>query len=537
MNFENSNHRDLKEYLDENEDQLVGAAEAFYADIKGMLRTGLDRMESEIEATAEPPNVCIFAPIELVKEDVHQVQITDYDYGLGREIGEGEFLLAMSLFLGYRYGRDFDESNLYQSLFHRYFRKNLHGDDNHWVAKMIYYLNQRDFHEPHARFYPEYRSIVVNSFFDIGIGKNDTPKILEPMYTYMRRRPGDPKAATLHEMTHLYIHEKSKFRTMNSKIAAIDEAAAQSVSNVVNSEKVPSSSYYSGNSIDREVMQAARQVFNDSTANLDWNKAVSRIRKEAVRSINDVVGGEDPIKALRNEDEFRSRMIRIVSYTIERTENEVLRDVASVGFYSDELKERLEEVDGGIVSMPDVLHKCSGLEREAEDLEKMAEEGLIREDLIEMTEKVASESSKIFSLVLEKNESPGPSVEEAKEVKILDYIIGNPDWTDPAFIEKGDKELQGQLLNVLEVYRRLVVETYEASEELAKRAETIEKESRALSGRYKNERAVRKAKSIANYAEDISEAMNSSRENLRQIEEMIEVAQSRMEEIDGGLEV
>lgn len=525
MDFEDRSHQDLRRYLDENEDQLVDTVENFYADIKGMLSQGLDTMESEIDATIHPPNVCIFAPVDLVRDDVQGVQITDYDYNIGREIGEGEFLLAMSLFLGYRYGHDFDgESNLYRGLFHRFYQKHLHGEDNHWIPKMIFYLNQRDFHEPHARFYPEYRSIVVNSFLDMGLGKGDMPKILEPIYTYMSKKPGDPRAATLHEMTHLYIHEKSKFRKRNSEIAAINEAAGQSVSNVINSDKIPSSSYYRGDLIDKEVMQAARQVFNESTAGLDWNEAVSRIREEAVRAIDDIVDGEDPIRALREEDELRSRIIRIVSYTIERTEREVLKDVASVGFYSEELEERF--------SMPNVLDTIFKLKREAEDLEEIAEEGLISKDFTEKTEMVVSESLKMSSLVLEKNESPGPSLAEANDVKILEQIIGDPDWTDPSFIQMSDKKLEEQLLNVLEAYRRLVVETYEASEELANRAKKVEKESEVLSRSYENERAARKASWMAEHAGKIFESMDSSRANLKHIEEMIEVAQTRMEELD-----
>lgn len=506
-------HNELRDYLDDNEDEIFQSVSTFYSNVIETNGSDIREIEKTVDASASIQGLCIGAPIEKVNKE-----ISEGDYRIDREITEEEFLISWSLELGMH------EDELASDEMSQLFRDFLNEQRDHWSRKIAEYVTNRNYDGEGGRFFYKYDSISVNAISsDVSI-EGDIPFVLEPLLSLLQSRSDDFTATAIHEMTHNYIKENSKFRKRTKAIKSLDEAAAQSIDNVFDEKSAPSGRYYEED-YDQDVMQAARQVFLKKIEGKSMPEAVSLIRREAVKAIDKVADGEDPIKALREESDKRSRIVRIASYATKRMADDVIKDLAIIGIekpyhkFADE-----EQSRNRINEIIEIRGDVDKVKKASKRLNKLLKEGKISQDLREPTERLSRDSAKIYELVRQRYQD-----EIEDDTSFLDKIFGEPIWTEPA--DYTDDELIDYMDGILYRYKNLVEEAASRARKMESATETIHGEGEQLIQEYRNQEARKNVKLIVQETEKIHEEIDQVRQNLEEADKMAQIGLNKIEEL------
>ncbi|MFB6241593.1 MAG: hypothetical protein ABEJ36_02210 [Candidatus Nanosalina sp.] len=507
---------ELKEYFDSSDWRSVSGE--FHAGLRDSVRTEIDSIEPSIDATIDPPNVCVFAPAERLETPL------SHHFDSIESVSDAEVLAGMSIFLG----RTFDDlvsEEMREMCF--YFMNEYQEHKLTKIAGYFNYLRRNDLQSYHnyiGRCFPVENYFALNHFHRENLPE-DLPDFLVPARDFLGMNgSGNVQEVVVHEMTHAYIENKAKFRKRTDTISSLDEAAAQAVSNVFDEHNVPSARYYEEN-IDQDVMQAARQVFLELIEDKDGQEAVSLIRRKAVEAVDKVVDGEDPIKALRDEIDRRSRIVRIASYATKRMADDVIRDLAVVGITKPYTKfadvrqgyERTKE-------LTEVWGDLEELEKAGKSLHRLSRTGQIKEELRSPTEELSENTRKIHTLLRKDYED-----EIETDISFLEDIFGDPDWTDPALYDEG--ELLSYMDGILYRYTNLMEEAVSRARKLESATETVHREGEVLARKYENREAMDKVKMIIQETERLHKEMDEVRQNLEEAEEMAETGLNKIEEL------
>jgi len=394
--------------------------------------------------------------------------------------------------------------------------------DIHRITRIKQDLEGSDIHEPLGRYFSGQDAMAMNTLvgFDHKIPLEKVPLILRPLFWYMSNRSHrEAKETLVHEMTHAYIHKKSNPGEFTSAMRAIGEAATQTLNNLFGREGAPPETYYKGeNPLDPEIMQAARQAFFNSTEDMEINKAVSELRTRAVTAINKIDNGEDPIAAVREQDDHKTKMIRVASHTTKKTVNELHDDLMSMG---------LENLMGGNYVPSSNLKSANNLKRDS-DFGLMLLRSEIKDELVEPTEKIISLSKKPVE-ILEQDYWPNKWSEQQEEV--LKEIFGKPSYTDPEFIPSNGK-FSENLVFILETYLEVVEIAKDRVRKLEAISEELQKESEQLYPRYENSDFEKDVKKIHEHSEQLEKETKNVGKNLGNIEEMIQTAIKKINRIE-----
>lgn len=513
----------MKESL--NKSDWSSEAEGFYSVLRGSVRNELDSIESSIGATVEPPNVCVFAPVEYAERSlIRQFDTID-------SVSEAEILAGMSIFLGRvsrSAGGGFDDlvgEEIGDMCF--YFMGEY---EDHKLVKIARYFNilsksdQKAYHEYAGRFFPEENYFALNCFHEENL-PDDLPEFLVPVRNFLKVDSSDNvRKVVVHEMTHTYIENKSKFKKRTSDIYDLDEAAAQAVDNVFDGNSTPSSKYYKEH-INQDVMQAARQVFLKSIGGKDVPEAVSLIRRKAVKAIDKVVEGEDPVKALRKESNHRSRIVRIASYATKRMADDVIRDLAIVGITKPYTKfADVKQSRNRSKELTQIWGDLEEINSIGEHLHTTAYEGSIKQDLREPTEELSENARKIYSLIRKDYEDNIDG-----DISFIDDIFGESAWTDPAV--HSEDELVNYVDGVLYRYGNLVEEAVSRAEKLELATEKVHEEGETLVEKYNNKEASETVRKLIGETEKLHGEIDEVRQNLEDAEEMVKIGLEKIDEL------
>jgi hypothetical protein len=509
-------HHELKEYFDSS--GWLSVSEGFYAGLRNSVRDEIDSIEPSIDATIDPPDVCVFAPAELLETPL------SHHFDSIESVSDAEVLAGMSIFLGKTFD-DLVSEEMREMCFHF-----MNEYQEHKLTKIAGYFNYlrrndlQNYHNYIGRFFPVENYFALNHFHKENLPR-DLPDFLVPARNFLGTNgSGNVQEVVVHEMTHAYIENEAKFRRRTNTISSLDEAAAQAVSNVFDEDNVPSARYYEEN-IDQDVMQAARQVFLKSIEDKDGQEAVSLIRRKAVEAVDKVVDGEDPVKALREEDDRRSRVVRIASYATKRMADDVVRDLAVVGItrpytkFADvrQAHERTKEIT-------EVWGDLEEVEKAGKSLHHLSSTGGIRKELRSPTEELSQNTKKIHRLLRKDYED-----EIETDISFLDDIFGDPDWTDPALYD--EEELLNYMDGILYRYTNLMEEAVSRARKLESATETVHREGEVLAQKYENRDAVEKVEIIMEETEQLHKEIDEIRQNLDEAEEMAKTGLSKIEEL------
>ena len=511
------NHEEFREYFDENEEELLSKAGGFYSDVRSGIKEELEEFESNIDASIGPPSVCMFAPIEMVNDE-----LAEEDYRI-ESVTEEQFLTAMSMYMGYKH-KEAMPDELAEMCF--YFINH----EDHWVQKILEYITDRSYQKYAGRFFPEYNSLAVNVFTSADLFAGDIPEFLVPVRRFMLISGEDARSTIIHEMTHAYIRNKSSFRSYNRDIYSIDEAAAQSVTNVLNGGNVPSAEYYRDRSVKQEIMQAARQVFLEAVENREEGPAVSIIRVKAVEAIDKITDGEDPIRALREEDDYRSKLVRIVSYATKKMARDVKRDLAVVGLSQNKAFQEYMEEEGKIDVLKDINTIRGDLERIdyiGKVLVSKSHTNSVSKNLRRQTEKVGEDARKISEIVGKDFED---SLPDDSDIEVLDDVFGDPDWTDPD-VRADDVELEEYFDGVLYRYSNVVEEGLRRARRIEKATKTIHSGGESLAQKTSDKETRELLGELIDETERLHKEIDEVRRSLIESVEMAETAESKIEKL------
>lgn len=510
-------HHDLKEFFDGSD--WRSEASSFYSGLRSVAENELEDIESGIEASITPPNICVFAPVEKLEQSLtHHFNQID-------SVSNADILTGMSVFLGWNY-EELVSDEVAEMCFYFYNEYNDHRISK--IAGYFNYLKRNDlsgYHSYTGRFFPEENFFALNHFRRNDLPK-DVPEFLVPARNFLEANgSGNVREVIVHELTHAYIENKSKFRKRTRTISTVDEAAAQAVSNVFDAGNIPSSQYYEDNARSQEVMQAARQVFLSSIDGKNTAEAVSTVRREAVEAIDKIVDGEDPVRALRSEDNIRSKIVRIASYSTKRMAEDVVRDLAVIGItkpyqkHADisESLERKKEIDR-------VWGDIKEIDTTGKYLHAFAHNSRVKDELVEPTEELSQEARKIHDVITSDYE------DILQDTSVLDDIFGESSWTDPAF-PPDDQDLVDYITLILESYDHLIRESVSRAEKLESATEHIHGEGEKLVSRYENEEAAERVKNLMQETEQLYEGIDEVRQNLEEAEEMAEIGLKKIEKL------
>ncbi|MFB6115944.1 MAG: hypothetical protein ABEK10_00385 [Candidatus Nanosalina sp.] len=522
--------------------------ESWYSEFKDTLREELDEVEDEYtDETCDVSEVVAFAPIKRIREDYRE------------DISEAEFLVGMSLTLikeedAHKLVPQEHDSDAWRSFSDRFGMISLGqiGPEDEieldWVGELIRFLRDREYQKPIGRYYPEQDAVALNKLFGYSeVDPEKVPMVMLPLIGFLLARSDDlAKSTLLHEMTHAYIRKRSgaNFTAETSGINAIDEAAAQTVSDLSSyffkqggRENLPSSSYYmdEGLEIDREIMQAAREALTNSIRDKDSSEWIDTVRKRAIKAIGKIEDGEDPIKAVREEDDHRARMIRITAYTIRETVKDAVEDMHKLGL-------ELEFI--GCFTFEKFVDNNSTNHRLKLDLSPEYHEtlGKLRSDLVEPSKELEETVRKFNQKVSDDYLSEKLS---ESEKKILQEVFGSPHWTDPAAEsqwlssnpQRGSEELKEHLVYLLKSYGKIVEVYLQKSGELEEILKVVLKKSRKLEPEYENERYTRDVANLEKKSRKIMNQIQETEQNLKAIEEMIETGIKKLQNLEEGKEL
>jgi hypothetical protein len=305
-------------------------------------------------------------------------------------------------------------------------------------------------------------------------------------------------------------------------MAAINEAATQTVSDLFGRNITTPNSYYRSSddseAIDPELMQAAREVFFSISENKDRNVAISEIRKRAVEAINSIEQGEDPVSAVREEDDRRAKMVRIGSHVTEKTSNEVHQDLLNLG---------MAEIIGISYVPKQVLRPIINLDNDS-DFGLMLFRENIKSELVEPTEDLVSLAEKPMELVegdywLDKRSE--------EHQKALEFFFGNNKWTDPKLL-RSSGGLYSNMMFTLETYLEVIEMGSRRAMKLESMAEELEKRSEELYPRFENEDFKKDVKKIHEDSKKLREELQEVKKSLDKNEEMVEIAIKKLEELN-----
>ena len=507
----------------EDDAEVFREVDEFYSDLKDYMKRILKHFESEFEETCEIPEVNVFAPIDSIN-------------GGSNSISEAEVLIGMSVYISrQRELREYIPEKHHPSIWKDFggnftpFRQVMPdeeiGDQEYnRIEELVRYLGQAELHASLGRYNPQRNCITMNTLVDFDIPEDKIPVILLPVYDYLSNRTSgesnvrEAKITFVHEMTHAYIHQKSNYSEYTLEMKAVNEAATQTVNNLYRGSGHPPESYYRGEeAIDPELMQAAREAFFNSTAFMETEEAVSKIRLKAVEAINRIEDGKDPIKALRDEDDYRSKMVRIGAHTMKKTRDEVEDDLFSIG---------LENFVGGNYVPSSNLGPINRLKQDSNfGIVLFREE--IKSELVEPTKKLISLAEKPREIVAE---SYWPDEWSDGRKKALEEIFGNPHWTDPGKLQ-GDEQLRKNLSFVLETYLEVIQTGFRRIRKLESVSREIQERSEKLIPKYENKDFREDMEKILKDSKNLEEELEEIKEDLENIEEMIEAAIKKIDRI------
>lgn len=504
----------LEERIRSDDEELFNEVESFYSDLKQYLEEILKYFESDYEETCEIPEMCVLAhedyfdfsePDLLIsaslmiagRRNLRQCIPDDKNPDLWRD-------LSSSFMLGQVSPEGYDESDI------------------HRVTEIKQSLEGSDLHEPLGKYFHDRDAMAMNTLvgFDHKIPLEKVPLILRPLFWYMSNRSHrEAKETLVHEMTHAYIHKKSKPEDFTDEMRAVDEAATQTLNDLFGREGVPPEKYYRGeHPLDPEIMQAARQAFFNSTEDMDINEAVSELRTRAVTAINKIDKGEDPIAAVREQDDHKTKMIRVASHATKKTVDELEEDLMSLG---------LENLMSGNYVPSSNLRSTYNLKRDS-DFGIMLLQAEIKDELVEPTEKLVSLAKKPVE-ILEQDYWPNKWSEKQEDV--LKDIFGKPSYTDPEFIPSNG-QFSENLVFILETYLEVVEIAKDRARKLEAVSEELQNESEQLYPRYENPDFEKDVKKIHEHSEQLEKETKNVGKNLGNIEEMIETAIKKINRIE-----
>lgn len=533
----------LEKDVREREGDIFREVESWYSEFKYTLRKELEEVEDEYtDETCDVSEVVAFAPIKRIREDYRE------------DISEGEFLVGMSLTLikeedAHRLVPEEQESDAWRAFSDRFGMISLGqiGPEDEieldWAGELIRFLRDREYQKPIGRYYPEQDAVALNKLFSFSqVDPEKVPLIMLPLIGFLLSRSDDlAKSTLLHEMTHAYIRKRSgaKFTAETSDINAIDEAAAQTVSDLSSyffkqggRDSLPSSSYYmdEGLEIDREIMQSAREALTNSIRDKDSSEWVDTVRKRAAKAIGKIEDNEDPIRAVREEDDHRARMIRITAYTIRETVKDAVEDMHRLGLELDFI---------GRFNFEKFMDNNSSHHQLKLDLSPEYHEtlGKLRSDLVEpskeLEETVRKFNQKVSDDYLSKKLSKS-------EKKVLQEIFSSPHWTDPeaesqwlsSNPQRGSEELKEHLVYLLKSYGKMVEVYRQKSKELEEILKVVLKKSKELEPEYENERYAREVANLEKNSKRIMSQIEETEQNLKAIREMIETGIKKIKDLE-----
>lgn len=506
----------MKDYFDSSD--WRSEAEGFYSGLRGSVRDEVSVVESSIDATVEPPNVCVFAPAEKLESSL------SFHFDSINSVSDAEILAGMSIFLG-RNLDDLVRDEMAEMCF--YFMNEYRDHKLTKIAGYFNYLRREDLQQYHTyigRFFPSENYLALNYFREETL-PDDLPDFLLPAKRFLASNGSSGfQEVVVHEMTHAYIENKSKFRKRTDTISTLDEAAAQAVSSVFDENNVPSSRYYEEN-IDQDVMQAARRIFLKSVEGKDLPEAVSLIRRKAVKAVNEVVDGEDPIKALREGSDRKAKIVRIASYATKRMADDVIRDLAIVGITQPYTKfADIRETHDRTKEITEVWGDLEDIDEAGKKLHALAYKGEVRHDLREPTEQLSENSRKIRRVIRKNYED-----EIEGDVSFIQDIFGDPDWTDPGMYD--EDELLDYMDGILYRYTNLIEEAVSRARKLESATKVIHTEGKELVQKYENQEAVEKVKLTLAETEKLHQELDEVRQNLEEAEEMAQTGLNKIEEL------
>ncbi len=533
----------LEKDLRDRDADVFREVESWYSEFKDTLRKELDEVENEYtDETCDVSEVVAFAPIKRIREDYRE------------DISEAEFLVGMSLTLikeedAHRLVPQEQDSDAWRTFSDRFGMISMGqiGPEDEieldWAGELIRFLRDREYQKPIGRYYPEHDAVALNKLFGYSqVDPEKVPLIMLPLIGFLLSRSDDlAKSTLLHEMTHAYIRKRSgaKFTAETSDVNAIDEAAAQTVSDLSSyffkqggRENLPSSSYYmdEGLEIDREIMQAAREALTNAIRDKDSSEWVDTVRKRAVKAIGKIEDGEDPIRAVREEDDHRARMIRITAYTIRETVKDAVEDMHRLGLELDFI---------GRFNFEKFMDNNSTNHRLKLDLSPEYHEtlGKLRSDLVEPSKELEETVRKFNQKVSDDYLSEELS---ESEKKVLQEIFSSPHWTDPAAEsqwlssnpQRGSEELKEHLIYLLKSYGKIVEVYRQKSGELEEILKVVLRKSRKLEQEYENERYTRDVANLEKNSKKIINQIEETEQNLKAIEEMIETGIKKIQDLE-----
>ncbi len=499
---------DLKHELLHDEERILEDVGTFYGEFKRYLSKVLEHFEKDYKVTRELPETCLFLPRDRLEAPAEKFLIS-----ASIMVTQNRSLTEHIL--------DDEERAAWRS-FGTHFMKGQIGpdpdQDYHWATTMSTTIQVQEDYKPLGKYFWNSDSIAINTLAGFDVAKEHFPLILHPLYHYISNRPHENARSTfVHEMTHAYIHKKSDFTRFTGEMQAIGEAATQVVNDFFGRNGWPPESYYEGEgALDPEIMQAARQAFLRSTKNLNRSRSVSKVRKEAVRAINRIERGEDPIRALREEDDFRSRMIRVAMHTRKKTVEEIRDDLASLGLIS---------MIGGYDVASSYLNSATRLSKDS-DFGIMLFREEIKDELVEPTENLLELSKKPRRLL---EGDYWPDKWNKNHEKALREIFTGESWTDPEAFPEG--ETQENLIFIMETYLELIDMGLRRAKKLQAMSEEIKKESEALFPEYNNTDFKKDMKKIHEDAEELEKDTERMISEFNSAEETVETAITRLKEL------
>ena len=498
----------LLEYIESNETELRAQADRILSLWHDFAENEIIRNESSLSDSPERVELEFLAPLDIFEEEIESDLEIDH------------FQLVVSASVTYAYMKHGQNDNVDFS--DKFAAACYEMDEENWIYEIFVAIAKNNLEESLGRYYPNFHSFTVNYFpSDKDIEPGNFDPVFRPLIKIFNTKgeQRDSVETIMHELTHAYINENTGSGDFGKNAKSIDEAAGWTVSYLYGAEGLPSLNQMDVENqepgydkLKTEVFQAACHIFRKSGESGNIEESVSEVRRRAVDAINKVSGGEDPIKALIEEDEIVSEVIRVASYVTKRVSDKKTKEYFS----------HLGLAEVGDVKFQDYNKFRSDLkyfEKDLKNLESKARRQNVSGDVLEEIKRIHRETEELNGII-------NQPFSDDYSWDFVNDVFGKSFFTSPRFWTQRDKEIDKMILMILDRYETYFKEACSRSVKLHEILQSIHDDESSLNQDL-----------ISEEANQILEDMEESTSKLN--EEVIQMRkefQGNFETVEKGIE-